>query len=79
MLFMVVERFRQGAKPVYRRAADQGRLLPAGLEYGQRLDRRFQLMRATVRAGVPARSRTRRTRRAIPLQITGWEPCSQSR
>lgn len=50
MLFMVIERFRQGAKPVYRRAADQGRLLPAGLEYvdswvDERLDRCFQLMR----------------------------------
>jgi hypothetical protein len=50
MLFMVVERFKQGAAPVYRRAAEHGRLLPAGLEYvdswvDERLDRCFQLMR----------------------------------
>ena len=46
---MVVERFRNGPAPVYERAADQGRLLPAGLTYvdswiDQRLDRCFQLM-----------------------------------
>jgi hypothetical protein len=46
---MVVERFRRGAEPVYRRAADEGRLLPAGLEYvdswvDERLERCFQLM-----------------------------------
>ena len=46
---MVVERFRRGAAPVYERAAEQGRLLPAGLTYvdswiDERLDRCFQLM-----------------------------------
>jgi Protein of unknown function (DUF3303) len=46
---MVVERFRRGAAPVYERAAEHGRLLPAGLEYvdswiDERLDRCFQLM-----------------------------------
>ena len=46
---MVVERFRRGAAPVYERAAECGRLLPAGLTYvdswvDQRLDRCFQLM-----------------------------------
>jgi hypothetical protein len=46
---MVVERFTQGAAPVYQRAADQGRLLPEGLMYvdswvDERLERCFQLM-----------------------------------
>jgi hypothetical protein len=46
---MVIERFRRGAAPVYERAAEHGRLLPAGLEYmdswiDERLDRCFQLM-----------------------------------
>lgn len=48
---MVVERFTRGAAPVYERAAEHGRLLPAGLKYvdswvDQRLDRCFQLMDA---------------------------------
>ena len=30
---MVVERFTQGARPVYARAAEQGRMLPNGLRY----------------------------------------------
>jgi hypothetical protein len=34
MLFMVVERFKEGAAPeIYRRAREQGRLIPGGLEY----------------------------------------------
>jgi hypothetical protein len=34
MLYIVVERFRNGsASEVYRRAAEKGRMLPAGLEY----------------------------------------------
>ncbi len=33
MLFMVVERFRRGPKPVYERMAARGRMLPDGLEY----------------------------------------------
>jgi Domain of unknown function (DUF3303) len=46
---MVVEEFVQGARPVYERARDQGRMLPAGLEYvdswvDERLERCFQLM-----------------------------------
>ena len=46
---MVVERFTQGAAPVYERAAERGRLLPDGLVYvdswvDERLDRCFQLM-----------------------------------
>jgi hypothetical protein len=50
MLYMVVETFIRGPAPVYERAADQGRLLPDGLEYvdswvDERLDRCFQLMR----------------------------------
>jgi hypothetical protein len=46
---MVVERYTQGPQPVYRRAADRGRMLPDGLLYieswvDERLDRCFQLM-----------------------------------
>jgi hypothetical protein len=46
---MIVEEFVQGAGPVYERARDQGRMLPAGLEYvdswvDERLERCFQLM-----------------------------------
>ena len=46
---MIVEEFVQGARPVYQRARDQGRMLPAGLEYvdswvDERLKRCFQLM-----------------------------------
>jgi hypothetical protein len=34
MLFMVVERFRDGgAKPVYARARERGRMMPDGLRY----------------------------------------------
>ena len=34
MLFMVIERFRDGdPKPVYRRFRDQGRAMPEGLRY----------------------------------------------
>jgi hypothetical protein len=50
MLYMVIERFTQGAKPVYERATEQGRLLPDGLEYvdswvDESLGRCFQLMK----------------------------------
>ena len=34
MLYMVVERFKEGAAPeIYRRARDKGRMIPDGLEY----------------------------------------------
>ena len=33
MLFMVIERFRQGAAPVYERFHARGRMLPEGLRY----------------------------------------------
>jgi hypothetical protein len=34
MLYMVIERFREGAAPeVYRRAHEKGRMMPEGLEY----------------------------------------------
>lgn len=34
MLYMVLERFKDGAVvPIYRRARDNGRMLPEGLEY----------------------------------------------
>jgi hypothetical protein len=49
MRYMVVERFTNGPRPVYERAAEQGRMLPEGLRYvdswiDERLDRCFQLM-----------------------------------
>jgi hypothetical protein len=50
MLFMVIERYRDGnAREVYRRAQQKGRTLPVGLEYlgswvEANLDRCFQLM-----------------------------------
>jgi hypothetical protein len=34
MLYMVIERFKEGAAPdVYRRARERGRMMPEGLEY----------------------------------------------
>jgi hypothetical protein len=33
MRYMVIETFTQGARPVYERARDRGRMLPDGLEY----------------------------------------------
>jgi len=34
MLYMVVERFKEGAAPeIYRRFREQGRMMPEGLEY----------------------------------------------
>ena len=49
LLYMVLERFVRGARPVYERATEQGRLLPDGLVYvdswvDERLERCFQLM-----------------------------------
>lgn len=50
MLFMVVEHYLNGPGPVYERAAQRGRMLPAGLRYvnswvvAGSLDRCFQLM-----------------------------------
>jgi hypothetical protein len=46
---MVIERFVDGARPVYERAAEQGRMLPDGLVYvdswiDESLERCFQLM-----------------------------------
>ena len=46
---MVVERFVQGARPVYERAAEKGRMLPDGLVYvdswiDESLERCYQLM-----------------------------------
>jgi hypothetical protein len=47
---MVIETFIHGAKPVYRRATEQGRMLPPGLVYldswvdERSLERCFQLM-----------------------------------
>jgi hypothetical protein len=34
MLYIVIERFREGAAPeIYRRFREKGRMMPAGLEY----------------------------------------------
>jgi hypothetical protein len=50
MLYMVIERYRSGPGPVYRRAAASGRMLPDGLGYvnswvtAPGMDRSFQLM-----------------------------------
>ena len=34
MLYMVIERFKEGAAPeIYHRASDKGRMIPDGLEY----------------------------------------------
>jgi Protein of unknown function (DUF3303) len=46
---MVVEQFVRGARPVYERAAERGRMLPDGLVYvdswiDESLERCFQLM-----------------------------------
>jgi Protein of unknown function (DUF3303) len=46
---MVIETFLHGAAPVYERAAERGRMLPAGLSYldswiDDGLERCFQLM-----------------------------------
>jgi hypothetical protein len=48
--YIVIETFTRGARPVYERAAERGRMLPPGLEYvdswidERTLDRCFQLM-----------------------------------
>jgi hypothetical protein len=47
--YIVIERFVHGARPVYERAAERGRMLPEGLFYvdswiDESLDRCFQLM-----------------------------------
>jgi len=51
MLYMVIERYLSGPRPVYERAAAEGRMLPEGLTYVDSwvvedggLDRCFQLM-----------------------------------
>ena len=50
MLFMVIERFNnRDALPIYRRAREQGRMMPEGLKYvgswiEANFDRCFQLM-----------------------------------
>ena len=55
MLYMVIERFKTpGAIDVYRRARDQGRLMPDGLEYVSSwvdldFNRCFQLMKTENR------------------------------
>jgi hypothetical protein len=53
---MVIETFKQGPGPVYERAAQRGRMLPAGLEYVASwveqpgLGRCWQLMEAEDRS-----------------------------
>jgi hypothetical protein len=48
---MVIERFVHGARPIYERAAERGRMLPEGLVYidswiDESLERCFQFMEA---------------------------------
>lgn len=57
MRYLVVERFIHGPAPVYARAAERGRMLPAGLHYldswivdDDRLDTCYQLMETDDRA-----------------------------
>ena len=55
MRYMVIEEFVEGARPVYERAADKGRMLPSGLEYveswvDEQLERCFQLMETAAPA-----------------------------
>ena len=56
MLYMIIEHFNAGAAPdIYRRARNEGRQLPAGLEYIDSwvdldYNRCFQLMRTDDRA-----------------------------
>lgn len=58
MLYMVIEYFNAGAAPdIYRRARDQGRQLPSGLEYidswvDHDYFRCFQLMRTEDRSSL---------------------------
>jgi len=56
---MVVEEFARGARPVYERARNRGRMLPAGLEYvdswvDESLRRCFQLMETDDRGLIDA-------------------------
>jgi hypothetical protein len=51
MLYLVIERYKRGPEPVYRRASAQGRMLPDGLRYldswivdDGKLETCFQLM-----------------------------------
>jgi hypothetical protein len=51
MLYMLIERYTKGPKPIYERARTNGRMLPEGLHYldswvvdDDNLDRCFQLM-----------------------------------
>ena len=51
MRYLVIETFTRGARPVYERARDHGRMLPDGLRYVESwvedgLGRCFQLMEA---------------------------------
>ena len=55
MRYMVIETFAHGPEPVYARAAEQGRMLPEGLEYvdswvSDDLRRCWQLMETDDRA-----------------------------
>ena len=56
MLFMIIERFRNGDPiPVYRRFRDRGRLAPDGLKYvaswiDSRMERCYQVMETDDRA-----------------------------
>ena len=56
MLYMVIERFRDGAAPeIYRRFRERGRMAPEGLEYvSSWVDRDFRTCWQLMRAEDPA-------------------------
>ena len=56
MLYMVIERFREGAAPaIYQRFRERGRMAPAGLEYvASWVDHEFRTCWQLMRADDPA-------------------------
>jgi Protein of unknown function (DUF3303) len=56
MLYMVVERFKQGAAPkIYRRFREKGRMMPEGLEYiSSWIDRDLTICWQLMRTETPA-------------------------
>ena len=88
MLFMVIERYTHGPEPIYRRAAEKGRMLPDGLRYVDSwivddgaLDRCFQLMETDdptpVRRVARELARPRRLRSAPRHQVVRRRPAGR--